>query len=349
VRADRLLTLVMLLQSRGRMTARDLAERLEVSERTIYRDLDALSAAGVPVYAISGPGGGCAIDPAYRTSLTGLTADEARTLALTSSGGPLADLGLGGALDQVILKLLAGAPAAHRLDAEHARQRIYLDPDPWFQRPEPIPHLPLLQDAVWADERLRISYRRRDGATSERVIDPYGLVAKAGVWYLVTRTAGEPRVYRVSRILDAATTGERFARDPTFDLPTTWATWSTEFTESLPTFQSLLRVAPDRMDTLPAEVAALASPADSCGWRVVPMRFDIIEHAVGWVLSHGTTVEALEPPELRAVLAEAAVWLVGRYGESPHLPDPLSRCAGEGEQSATVTPSPIGLGEWAEG
>lgn len=304
----------MLLQAGGVIPARDLAERLDVSERTIYRDLDALSAAGVPVYAIPGPGGGCAIDPAFRTSLTGLTAADARTLALTNSG-PLDDLGLGAALDQVVLKLLSAAPTAHRLDAEHARQRIHLDPAPWFDRPEPVPALPLLQDAVWTDAEVRIDYRRRDGAASERLVQAYGLVAKAGVWYLVSRTAGEQRVFRVSRIQNAVLTGEHFVRDPTFDLAGAWADFAEAFTTGLPVYPTLLRVSLAGLERLPAEVVGRADPADPAGWRIVPMRFDIIEHAVGTVLSYGTEVEVLEPAELRAALAEVARWMAGRYWE----------------------------------
>jgi predicted DNA-binding transcriptional regulator YafY len=271
----------------------------------------------VPVFAVPGPGGGCAIDPAYRTSLAGLTADEARTLALTSSGGPFADLGLSEALDRLVLKVLARAPAAHRVAAERARQRIFLDPTSWFHRPEPIPHLPLLQDVIWADEQVRIAYRRRDGTTSDRVVDPYGLVAKAGVWYLVTHTAGDLRVYRVSRILRAEPTGERFVRDPAFDLPSAWAAWSAEFTASLPVLMTTLRVAPEALPDLPPDVAAQAGPPDASGWRTIAMRFDIVEHAVSWVLGRGATVEALEPPELRAALAAAARWLASRYCDRP--------------------------------
>lgn len=313
MRADRLVMLVMLLQARGRMTARDLAERLGVSERTIYRDLDALSLAGVPVYALPGPGGGCAIDPAYRSSLGGLTADEVRSLALAGSPTPLSDLGLGDMLERVVLKLLASAPSAQRNAAEFARRRIYLDPDPWFQRAEPIPHLPLLQDAVWNDERVRIGYRRRDGSTGERVVEPHGLVAKAGVWYLVSMADGELRVFRVSRIHSATRCGEQFERDPQFDLATCWAAWSAAFTEGLPTFMTTLRVAREALHEFPPEVVATAGPVGDDGRCVVTMRFDILAHAASFVLGRYEHVEALEPPELRTALADAARRLTDQY------------------------------------
>src|SRR5690606_27871578 len=154
-----------------------------VSERTIYRDLDALSAAGVPVYAERGPNGGCSLVEGYRPTLTGLDEQEIRGLFITASQGPPADLGLAARLRRAVLKLLAALPAARRFDAERARQRIMLDAAGWFRTEEPVPHLGTLQAAVWQDLRLDIVYRRPDGGVSQRRVDPYGLVAKASIWY----------------------------------------------------------------------------------------------------------------------------------------------------------------------
>ncbi len=206
MRADRLLSILLLLQTRGRITAGRLAEMLEVSERTIYRDLDALSAAGIPVYAERGPGGGCALTDGYRTNLTGLTETEIRTLFVPGVHGPLADLGLGRVLEDALLKLMAALPSVHRHDAQRVRQRLLLDAAGWFRGEEPVPYLHTVQEAIWQDRALMLTYRRPDGVNTERLVDPYGLVAKASIWYLVAldRAAAEMRVFRVSRITEAA-------------------------------------------------------------------------------------------------------------------------------------------------
>src|SRR5437868_4520088 len=203
MRADRLLSLLMLLQARGRMTAHDLAEELEVSERTIYRDVEALGIAGVPVVAERGPGGGCALLDGYRTNLTGLTEAELRALFLSTVSGPLADLGLKEAVNAAMLKLSAALPQVRLHDVDHMRQRVHLDPAAWFQPEEPTPYLNAIQDAVWHDQRLDITYRRVDGRRSKQCVEPYGLVAKASTWYFVGPVVENPRIYGVSHIKPA--------------------------------------------------------------------------------------------------------------------------------------------------
>ncbi len=205
MRADRLIAVVLLLQARGRMTAPDLAARLGVSVRTIYRDLDALSTAGVPVYADRGAGGGISLPDGYRLDLTALNREEASALFLSTMPGPLADLGGGHILEAALRKVSAALPAGARHEAEQARQRLHLDPAEWWQTHEPVPHLRVVQEAVWQDRRLRLRYRRRDGSSASRLVDPCGLVAKTGVWYLVaaavaTGDSGDLRVFRVSRV-----------------------------------------------------------------------------------------------------------------------------------------------------
>src|SRR5579884_1595719 len=185
MRADRLVSLLLLLQTRGRMTAQDLAQRLEVSERTIYRDMSALGMAGVPVYAERGPGGGCSLAHGYRTNLTGLTLDEARTLFMSGAPALLKDLGMSKALDDALLKLLAALPISQRQQAQRARERIYVDPAGWSSPDEALPYLGVVSEAVWSDRRLRLIYNRPDGEDMvlvERVVDPLGLVAKASIW-----------------------------------------------------------------------------------------------------------------------------------------------------------------------
>jgi predicted DNA-binding transcriptional regulator YafY len=320
MRADRLLSIVLLLQVRERMTARELAERLEVSERTVYRDLDALSAAGVPVYAEGGHGGGCRLPEGYRTALTGLTAPEVRALYAPSPAGPLADLGLGDALERTLLKLLATLPPAHRGDAQRARERVHLDARKWGNPGETFPRLPTLQDAVWRERKLRLTYGRRDREPRERVVEPYGLVAKAGVWYLVGAADDEMRVYRVSRVSSVEIMDERFDRDEGFDLPAFWGDWSDRFIESLRGYQTTVRVAADFLPGLPrvlgedvrAAIERAESP-DGEGRVRLELEFESSLVARSRLLGCGDKVEALEPEELRKGMAAIAARIGALY------------------------------------
>ncbi len=328
MRADRLLSVLMLLQVRGRATARELAEELEVSERTIYRDLEALSAAGVPVVTERGPNGGCFLPEKYRTDLTGLSEAEARALFLSTVPGPLADLGLDKAVQAALLKLFAALPSARRQDVERVRQRIHVDASQWFRPAEPVPYLPLLQEAVWQDRTVRIAYRRSDGAQSKRYVDPYGLVAKATIWYLVGNSANRPRfyhvsrvqaarrdlrVFRVSRILWAELTDERFERPKDFDLPGFWSKWCADFEASMRQYRVLFRISPDFLPTLPLifgdgiyTLIEQAGPPDEQGWLTLPLTFDSFETARATALGLGTGAEVLEPGELRDSVADMA-------------------------------------------
>src|SRR5712691_4174354 len=207
MRADRLLSVLLLLQVHRRLTARELAKRLEVSERTIHRDMDALSAAGFPVFAERGIGGGWMLVEGYRTNLTGLNKDEIQALFLTKPLRVLADLGLEKASNAALIKLSAALPSAHRDGAEHARQRIHVDVTGWNRSNESIEFLPALQEAIWQERKLKFSYQRGGGCDAvERLADPLGLVAKGSVWYLVAGVEGEIRSYRVSRVSGAALT-----------------------------------------------------------------------------------------------------------------------------------------------
>ncbi len=203
MRADRLLSLMLMLAARGRLTAGELAGRLEVSERTIYRDVEALSSAGIPVYTQSGVNGGVFLDEHYRVSLTGFSRTDLQALFVADDARPLADLGL--AREATMLKLFAALPLIQRREVERARQRLYIDPTNWFQIVEASPVLPILQQAVWEDRRVEVCYQAVEGHASARTLDAYGLVAKANIWYLVARkavgdSAGEMRNYRVARL-----------------------------------------------------------------------------------------------------------------------------------------------------
>lgn len=224
MRADRLLSLLMLLQTRGRLTAQELAQLLEVSERTIYRDLDALSSAGIPVYAERGPGGGISLVDGYQTRLTGLTRPEAQALFLLSMAGPLADLGLDRAINDALLKLSASLPSSQREDAQHLRQRIHMDTTWWYYSRETLPYLAMLQEAVCHDRTILLHYLDEYESNTQHLLNPYGLVSKAGIWFLVAAhaTTGELHIFRVSRIQSVEISEASFVRPSDFDLATTW-------------------------------------------------------------------------------------------------------------------------------
>jgi predicted DNA-binding transcriptional regulator YafY len=250
MRADRLLSLLMLLQTRGQMSAQELAQELEVSERTIYRDIVALSAAGVPVYASRGPGGGVRLVEEYRTTLTGLTPDETRALFMMSIPAPLAQLGMDDPFRAALLKLSASLPDSRRADEARTRQRIHLDSSWWFQSAQETPCLQTIQQALWQDRRLRIQVRWEFFNTEfEQDAEPYGLVAKANVWFLVYGRSGALHVRRVSQIVKAEILSEAFTRPPAFDLEAFWDGWCREY-ESQPSFCAKVRVTPQALPML---------------------------------------------------------------------------------------------------
>jgi predicted DNA-binding transcriptional regulator YafY len=320
MRADRLLSILMLLQARGRTTARDLADELEVSVRTIYRDMDALSAAGVPVYAERGPGGGCALLDSYRTTLTGLTQDQARALFMLSIPAPLAELGVDQELKAALLKLSAALPSTRRPDEERTRQRIHLDAEPWFETREPLPHLRTIHRAVWEDRRLRLTVRLAFDAQAEWLVEPYGLVTKADLWYLVYARNGHVRALRVSRILDARLLAETFERPADFDLIAFWQAWCAEVKENRPSYPVKVRVSPAFAPWLPAlfgelirEENAHTAPPDPEGWIGATLVFESLEEARQRLLGFGGALEVLEPQALRESVADFAAQAVELY------------------------------------
>ncbi len=325
MRADRLISLLMLLQTHGRMTADELAERLEVSTRTIYRDLDALSISGVPVYAERGPNGGCMLMESYRTNLTGLNEKEVQALFMFTVPGLLADLGADKASEAAMLKLMASLPAPFQKDAAFVQERLHLDPAAWFQSEEEVPFLSLVQTAVWQSKRLRMNYRRGDGQWVKRLIDPYGLVAKASVWYVVGGMYSSMiQVYRVSRIMDAELTDSQFERPANFDLASYWQTWRDQFESRQNSLTVTLRVPPKSGPLLALvfgegivnSLLASSPPEDAAGCATISLTFDSIESACRQLLGLGTAVEVIGPTELRQMLYEQAVQAAGQY--RPH-------------------------------
>jgi predicted DNA-binding transcriptional regulator YafY len=321
MRADRLLSLLMLLQARGRMTAPQLARELEVSERTIYRDIDALSAAGVPVYGEAGPGGGFALLDNYRTNLTGLTEGEVRALFMLSIPQPLADLGMGPDLGAALRKLASALPNARRVDETRVRQRFHLDAVAWDQAEEAAPHLAMVHRAVWEDRRLRLAYRIGPQAVHiEQTVDPYGLVAKAGVWHLVYAANGAIRVQGVASLRDARLSGETFERPAEFDLVAFWREWCAARDVSRSRYVVTVRVAPDFAPELPRffgdgmrDKIARASPPDAEGWLTLQMPFESLEAARARLLGFGRGVEVLAPYALRRSILDYAEQIVALY------------------------------------
>ncbi len=323
MKASRLISLLMLLQAHGRLTAADLARRLEVSTRTIYRDIDALSAAGVPVYTDRGPGGGCALLDNYRTTLTGLTQDEVRAIFMSTIPALMSDLGAGQTAASALLKLSAALPLPFQQEARRTRERIHLDPDGWFQWDEPTPFLPLIQQALWDERRLRMVYRTADGTWSKRLIEPYGLVAKGGVWYLVGSTKGWVWTCRVSRIEEAAITEGRFVRPGDFDLAAYWSSQSGAFEAESRTYEVVLRIPAGRMHLLRAllgegvhHLAARSGRLDTGGGTTLPLHFASAEEACRRLLGISGEIEVVAPAALRRLLHKTALAAAAFYREA---------------------------------
>ncbi len=342
VRADRLLTLVLLLQARGGATARALAAELEVSVRTVYRDLEALAAAGVPVLARSGPGGGCRLMDGYRFPLRGLRPEEAEALLILGVPGALRELGLDRALEAAHrqIRLTAGLAAEQGPAAQGpGGALVHLDMPRWFAGEDEVPCLRDLARALRLGRRLALGYRRggpepgtgasepgEPGVSGQpRVVGPLGLVNKAGTWYLVAARAGTAAapaflVFRVSRITSVRVLAEPFQRPAAFDLAGFWRQWSAEFAASRPRLHVALRASPAALAAFPevfgqaaGQALAAALPADGRGWRVVTLSFEHERAAVHRLAGFGDQVEVLTPPAVRAALVATARQILGRY------------------------------------
>jgi predicted DNA-binding transcriptional regulator YafY len=318
MRADRLLSILLLLQVHRRMTAGELAKRLEVSERTIHRDMEALSGAGIPVVAERGVGGGWILLEKYQTNLTGLNEAEIQTLFLTRPAHLLADLGLHQASEAALIKLLAALPSMSRRDAEFVRQRIYVDSVSWHPTQEDHACLPILQQAIWKERKLSLTYQRGD-TPFERIVEPLGLVAKGNVWYLIAAAEGEIHTYRVSRMCNASMREETCVRPQNFDLAAYWVQSSSNFVAALPQFPVTVRIAPDVLEHIyhAGRYARIdhAEPPDDEGWMTMRLLFEMEEAACGYLLTFGTRVEILEPLELREKVIQLAKDMLAFYAE----------------------------------
>ena len=321
MRASRLLSIQMLLETRGRMSATALARALEVSVRTLYRDVDELSAAGVPVYAERGRNGGFALLPGWKTQLTGLTPAEAEAVFLSGLAGPAADLGLGEQVQSAQLKVLASLPAQWQGNARRISSRFHLDPIEWYREADAMPHLPTVSQAVWEERQLAIGYESWS-RTASRVVHPLGLVLKAGAWYLVAAREGEARTYRVANVLAAELLPDKVVRPRGFDLPAWWAAAVKRFESEIFTGQAQVAATEEGLVQLRRIGAAYArevaeAPRTSRGKDgriVLRVPVESVAQAAGQFLRLAPEVEVLGPAPLRTAVRQRIAAAARLYG-----------------------------------
>lgn len=309
----------MTLQARGQVTAQSLADECAVSLRTIYRDIDALSAAGVPVQSERGAEGGYRLLDGYRTRLNGLSSQEAEALFLAGLPGPVQALGLGAVMAGAQTKLLAALPVELRSTAERMRLRFHLDAPAWFADADQPAHLPLIARAVWDQHPLQIRYQSWK-AEKFRRIEPLGIVLKGGAWYVVARVDADVRIYRISRILELSMVDETFERPPGFDLAAYWQDSTQRLSEDMHANEATLRLSPWGMQMLDVfaspfarSAAQIGEPDPTDGWRTVTLPVGSVRQACAELLRFGNEAEVLAPPELRAQMAQVTAALHRRY------------------------------------
>jgi predicted DNA-binding transcriptional regulator YafY len=304
MKSGRLLSALMLLQAHGRLSTRELAEKLETSQRTAHRDMEALSAAGIPVLALRGAQGGWELAPGWRTRVPGLDESELRALLMSQSSA-LGHPGLAAASERAFGKLVAAMPRTMRTQAASIRARLHIDPVGWNPSSNDLTLLPIVQDAIARDCKLTFLYARADGETGVRTVDPYGIVAKQGVWYLVARAPAGMRTYRVGRMQNAVVLAVTFKRPAKFDLALHWKTATAQLQEKREQFRVTLALAPEAAVSLKhwcrvapaAEVAC--NPALPAGWSVLQVSFESSEEARFVVQGFGARALVLAPPALR--------------------------------------------------
>jgi len=305
MRADRLITLLLYLQINGKVTTTHLAGELGVSRRTILRDIQSLSEAGIPIYTQSGDGGGVGLDENYRFSLTGLHDSEVRALFVSGNLRLLADIGLESAFERLTLKVLAALPTPHQQAADEVRQRILVDSQWWIHSKAPLALTVILQ-ALNRDQIIQVTYQNSTGQIAERTLEPYGLVAKAGNWYLVALRDDDFRTYRVSRIQDVRFSGKGFIRQRDFDLHAFWHSHMDSFLESLLTYRFTLKVRPHRMDfvrTHSTGTFEVVSSPDELEWVTVRFTAEGLDPAAMLVFGLGNDAIVMEPLSLAEAIA----------------------------------------------
>ncbi|MCS0787070.1 YafY family transcriptional regulator [Cytobacillus firmus] len=320
MRADRLISILLLLQNNERMTTRELAKELEVTERTIHRDMEALSAAGIPVLAERGKFGGWRLLEKYRTNLTGLKADEIKTLLLSPSFEHLADLGISEDWKEARQKLLAAIPAPLKDDVKDISNRIHIDTSTWRQTPREMKSFGIVQQAVWEEKKLQILYEKADKQTSDRIVEPLGLVAKGNTWYLIAVSDEKIKSYRVSRIVDADLINEKFSRPSDFDLADYWQVSKQKFISSLPKFEVEVEMSPSIIQRINftgrfVQVIHMDNPRDN-GWIPASLCFDTEQEAREYILGFGDQIKIVSPVSLRKSVSGMAEGVVNLYSEN---------------------------------
>jgi len=320
MRGDRLLSILLCLQSHGKMTTSELASKLEVSERTIHRDMEALSTAGIPVYAERGSSGGWTLMEGYRTNLTGLHTDEMMSLLLAHPSEALSELGLHKEYDSALLKLLASLPKTLQEDASFVRERIHIDGAGWNAASHSAAWLSLVQEAVWETKQLVIRYASTSSQTeaSERTIEPLGLVVKGNIWYVIARTReGDYRTYRISRIEHASKIEQIFERPADFNLAAHWDASVQSFKTNLPRYEAVIQANNailTRMEFARFATVLDREPLDGTAhWSRAHIQFDTLESAASYLLGYGPEAIVVAPQELHDLVVQQAEAIVKAY------------------------------------
>ncbi|WP_174615299.1 helix-turn-helix transcriptional regulator [Virgibacillus ihumii] len=318
MRADRLITIILLLQNNGKLTTKALAKELDVTERTIHRDMEALSRTGIPVFAERGRHGGWSILESYRTNLTGLKESEIRTLFVSPSTQLLDDLGMTHTSEEARNKLIASLPANYRKNAKDVWNRIHVDMSTWRKQKEKIMSFEVLKDAIWKENKLKIEYQRADGKTNERVVRPLGLVAKGSRWYFIaSKENDEKRNYRASRILSAIPIEETFERPKGFNLAQYWESSTKAFIENLPKYEVRVKVMPSILTRLKysgqfVQIVEVENKTQG-DWISVKLSFDTEDEAKSHILGFADQIKVIEPKELHDKILKMAESLVAFY------------------------------------
>lgn len=317
MRADRLISILLLLQIRGKMTTKELANELEVTERTIHRDMEALSAAGIPVVAERGKSGGWKLLDQYRTNLTGLKDNELKSLFISPSFQLLSDLGLSKDWHDARQKMVAAMPNSFQKDSLEAWNRIHVDTSSWKQPPEKIEFFKILQQAIWDEKKLQIIYERADGEEIFRKINPLGLVAKGSTWYLIASSDEKIRNYRASRLISVTLTDETFSRPINFDLAKYWTESTHNFIKSLPKYEVNVEITPSIFQRIRftgrfVQIDKIDSPSKN-GWIPIDFCFDTEQEAIDYILGFGDQIRIVQPDSLKQKIYNMAKRVVHFY------------------------------------
>jgi predicted DNA-binding transcriptional regulator YafY len=320
MRADRLISIVILLQTHEKMTADELSRELEVSPRTIYRDIIALNVAGIPIYTDRGPRGGIALLESYRTTLTGMNEDEVRAMFMLSIPQALVELGVGQELKSALLKMAVALPPGQQRMLTYTQERIYLDSTSWTLQEEPAPHLGIIHQAVWQDKLIKMVYQGSFDTQIELEIEPLGLVAKMNTWYLIGKDKGHLRIIKVADILRVHILSQSFTRDEAFDLATFWMEWCKASQNRRSVYKVHARIAPELLTKLNLYLGEAVKytisesiPVDGRGWSVVTILFENFFKARESILNFGRAAEVLEPEALKLSVFDFARQIVDFY------------------------------------